>query len=56
MGGVWPLFSVFWIIPTFIRDAVYEFVTKNRYRWFGKQNTCMVMTDDIRHKFLDHNE
>ncbi|MFT6361218.1 MAG: putative DCC family thiol-disulfide oxidoreductase YuxK [Candidatus Paceibacteria bacterium] len=56
MGAAWPLFNIFWIVPVFIRDAVYVFITKNRYRWFGKQNTCMIMTDDIRHKFLDQHE
>lgn len=54
MGKFWPLFNIFWIVPKFIRDAVYTFITKNRYRWFGKMNTCMVMTDDIRNKFLDY--
>jgi len=56
MERLWPLFNVFWIVPKFIRDVVYTWITKNRYRWFGKMNTCMVMTDDIRHKFLDQYE
>lgn len=55
MGKLWPLFNIFWIVPKFIRDAIYIFVTKNRYRWFGKKNTCMVMIDNIKHKFLDNN-
>lgn len=53
MGKLWSLFNAFWIIPKFIRDAVYTYVTKNRYKWFGKKNTCIVMTKDIQHKFLD---
>ncbi|MCI5051211.1 MAG: DCC1-like thiol-disulfide oxidoreductase family protein [Candidatus Pacebacteria bacterium] len=56
MGKLWPLFNIFWIVPKFIRDAVYTWVSKNRYSWFGKMNTCMVMTDEIRHKFLDYHE
>lgn len=56
MGRLWPLFNVFWVIPRFIRDWVYVFVTKNRYTWFGKKNTCMIMTDNIAHKFIDQHE
>lgn len=56
MGAAWSLFNIFWIVPKFIRDAVYMFIAKNRYTWFGKQNTCMIITDDIRHKFLDQHE
>jgi predicted DCC family thiol-disulfide oxidoreductase YuxK len=53
MGGMWVLFIIFWIVPKPLRDWIYTFVTKNRYRWFGKTTTCMIMTDDIHHKFLD---
>lgn len=56
MGGMWTLFNIFWIVPRFIRDSIYTWITKNRYHWFGKKNTCMVMTNDIRNKFLDENE
>ena len=55
MDGLWPLLGIFWIIPKFLRDWVYNFVSKNRYRWFGKK-TCLVMTNEIKHKFLDHHE
>lgn len=53
MGKLWPVFTFFWIIPKPIRDWVYTIITKNRYQCFGRKNTCMVMTDDIRHKFLE---
>lgn len=56
MGGLWRLFIIFWIVPKPIRDTVYTYITKRRYQWFGKKNTCMVMSDDIRHKFLDELE
>lgn len=56
MGGLWQLFIIFWIVPKPIRDTVYTYITKRRYQWFGKKNTCMVMSDDIRHKFLDEYE
>jgi len=56
MGGLWPLFRIFWIVPKPLRDWIYMFITRNRYRWFGKRNICMIMTDDIKHKFLDEHE
>ena len=53
MGGIWAAAVVFKIIPRFIRDAGYSLIAKNRYRWFGKQETCMVPTPDVRKRFLD---
>ncbi len=52
LGGVWSLCYVFKIIPSFIRDAVYSWIAKNRYRWFGKQDECMVPTQELRERFL----
>ncbi|RUT28375.1 thiol-disulfide oxidoreductase DCC family protein [Paenibacillus zeisoli] len=49
----WPLWYVFVVIPPFIRDAVYDIVARNRYRWFGKDDACMVPTKEIRERFLD---
>lgn len=37
MSNLWPLFFVLLIIPSFIRDGVYDFIAKNRYKWFGKK-------------------
>jgi len=54
MGNLWRLLVIFWIVPKPIRDWIYMRVVKNRYRLFGKKNTCMIMTKDIMHKFLDH--
>lgn len=52
-GGGWRLLSIFKWIPTPIRDWVYDLVAKNRYRWFGKQNECMIPTPDLKAKFLN---
>ncbi len=52
LGGLWPLMKVFWIVPPFIRDAVYKWVARNRYRWFGKKETCMIPETDLGYKFL----
>ena len=52
LDGGWKLFSLFIIIPTFIRDAVYNFIAKNRYKWWGKRNECMIPTKEIQGRFL----
>lgn len=46
------LWSVFLIIPFFIRNWVYNYVAKNRYKWYGKQKVCMVPTPELHAKFL----
>src|SRR5215831_3495611 len=53
LGGIWSLFYCLIIIPPFIRDAVYNLIAKNRYRWFGKKEACWVPTPDLRSRFLD---
>jgi len=52
LSGLWPLFFVLLIIPSFIRDGVYDFIAKNRYKWFGKKEQCMIPTQGLREKFL----
>ena len=51
-GGVWRLFAVFHMVPRPLRDWVYGVIARNRYRWFGQHDTCMVPTEDIRQRFL----
>jgi len=46
------LMTVFFIVPTFIRNWVYNFVAKNRYKWYGKKESCMVPTAELKSKFL----
>ncbi|ETT51712.1 MULTISPECIES: thiol-disulfide oxidoreductase DCC family protein [Paenibacillus] len=48
----YPLLYVFIIIPKFIRNAVYNWVARNRYRWFGKDEACMLPTPEIKDRFL----
>ena len=52
MSNLWPLFFVLLIIPKFIRDGVYDFIAKNRYKWFGKKEQCMIPTPGLKEKFL----
>lgn len=49
----WPLAAVFLTIPRFLRDAVYDWIGGNRYRWFGKKSECWVPTTELRDRFLD---
>lgn len=44
---------VFIFLPRFLRDAVYNLIAKNRYKWFGKQEECMIPTPELKAKFLD---
>jgi predicted DCC family thiol-disulfide oxidoreductase YuxK len=53
LGGFWQILSIFKIIPRFIRDAVYNFIAKNRYRWFGKQESCWLPTKELKKRFID---
>ncbi len=52
LTGAWPLCYAFIIIPAFIRNAVYDLIARNRYRWFGKKDECMIPTPDMRARFL----
>ena len=47
------LLSVFLIIPDFIRNWVYDFIAKNRYKWYGKKDNCMIPTPELKAKFID---
>lgn len=52
LSGAYPLLYGFMIIPKFIRDWVYSIVAKNRYKWFGKKDECMIPTPELKKKFL----
>lgn len=49
----WKLMFVFIIIPPFIRNFVYDTIAKNRYKWFGKRESCMIPTPDLKQRFLE---
>lgn|SRR5690554_1623709 len=53
LSGVYPLLYAFLILPKFIRDRIYDYVAKNRYKWFGKKDSCMLPTPELEAKFLD---
>lgn len=53
LGGLWPCLSIGIILPGFIRNPLYRCIANNRYRWFGKQESCLVPTPELRSRFID---
>lgn len=51
-GGLWKLSQIFWVVPESIRDMIYDFVAKNRYKWFGKKDVCVLPDTELKNKFL----
>jgi predicted DCC family thiol-disulfide oxidoreductase YuxK len=52
LGGLWSLFYAFKIVPRALRDAVYDWVARNRYRWFGHQSECFLPSPAWKGRFL----
>ena len=52
MSNLWPLLYVCIVLPKFLRDAVYDYIAKNRYTWFGKKDECMIPSPTTKDKFL----
>lgn len=53
LGGGWKLFSVGYIMPRVLRNKIYDFVARNRYKWYGKRDECMMPTKELKSRFLD---
>jgi len=51
-GGLWRLIKLFEIIPKSWRDGLYDIIARNRYRWFGKRDQCMVPSNENASRFL----
>jgi len=51
-GGLWKMWAVFLIFPAFLRDPLYRFVAKRRYRWFGKRDACRLPSPQEKDQFL----
>ncbi len=49
----WRWFWIFRLVPKSLRDTAYRFIARHRYGWFGKSDTCMIPTPDLRARFLD---
>jgi predicted DCC family thiol-disulfide oxidoreductase YuxK len=48
----WPWFRAFAAVPRWLRDPVYSFVARNRYRWFGRREVCLVPDAEIAARFI----
>jgi predicted DCC family thiol-disulfide oxidoreductase YuxK len=53
LKGPWKMFRIFLGIPEPVRDRVYKWVAKNRYKWFGKSESCMIPSKGNRDRFLE---
>ena len=49
----WPVFFGLVVVPRPLRDAVYDWVASNRYRWFGRTESCRIPTPEVRDRFLE---
>ncbi len=52
LTGLWPVLFAFIVVPRLVRDAVYRFIARNRYRWFGRTEACRIPTPELRARFL----
>lgn len=53
LNGLWKILYIFYLVPRPVRNIVYDFVAKNRYKWFGKADSCMIPSPDIKSRFLE---
>lgn len=53
LGGFLSLTTIFKILPNFARNGIYDYVAKNRYKWYGKKESCMIPTPELKAKFLE---
>lgn len=52
-GGFWIITQIGFFFPETFRNHIYDFIAKNRYKWFGKKESCMIPTPKLKAKFLD---
>lgn len=53
LSGGWPLLYAFILLPPIIRDGVYDFIARHRYRWFGQSNECSLPSPEHTDRFID---
>ncbi|AIN73996.1 DUF393 domain-containing protein [Flavobacterium psychrophilum] len=53
LGGFFTYATLFRIIPSAIRDILYDYIAKNRYKWYGKNESCSIPTPELKLKFLE---
>jgi predicted DCC family thiol-disulfide oxidoreductase YuxK len=53
LDGAWKLTVILYIFPSFISDAFYNLISKFRYKFFGKRDSCMVPTPELKSRFIE---
>lgn len=53
LSGAWPMLYGFKILPRFLRDAIYNLISRNRYKFFGKKDACWLPTPELKSRFKD---
>ena len=52
LDGFYKLLYIFIVIPQFIRNVAYDYIAKNRYKWYGKKESCMLPTPELKKRFI----
>lgn len=52
LGGFFSVLSLLRYLPTFLADFIYDYIAKNRYKWYGKKDQCLIPTKETLNKFL----
>ena len=53
LSGIFTIATIFSILPTGLRDFIYDYVARNRYKWYGKKEACMIPTPELKGKCLE---
>lgn len=53
LDNLWPLLYGFIIVPRFIRNGIYDWIARNRYKWFGQKDSCMIPSPEVQSRFLN---
>ncbi|WP_439131637.1 thiol-disulfide oxidoreductase DCC family protein [Polaribacter sp.] len=52
-GGIWNITQIGFLLPEVFRNHIYDFIAANRYKWFGKKESCMIPSPEITAKFIE---
>ena len=53
LGGIYSAMGIFSVLPKSLSNSVYDYVARNRYKWYGKKSECMIPTPEMKAKFLE---
>ena len=56
IGGIYKLAALLFIFPKSLRDIVYKIIAKNRYKWFGKHNTCPKLPQEWKERLIEYKQ